>query len=31
MGQAAAEVVRVRYCTDRVVPMYEDAYKAVLR
>ena len=31
MGRAAAEVVRTRYCTDLVVPMYEDAYRAVLR
>ena len=30
MGRAAAEVVRTRYCTDLVVPMYEDAYRAVL-
>jgi N-acetyl-alpha-D-glucosaminyl L-malate synthase BshA len=29
MGRAAAEVVRTRYCTDRVVPMYEAAYEAV--
>jgi N-acetyl-alpha-D-glucosaminyl L-malate synthase BshA len=28
MGQAAAEVVRTRYCTDLVVPMYEAAYRA---
>ena len=26
MGRAAAEVVRTRYCTERVVPLYEDAY-----
>jgi N-acetyl-alpha-D-glucosaminyl L-malate synthase BshA len=31
MGGAAAEVVRTRYCTDLVVPMYEDAYRAVVR
>jgi N-acetyl-alpha-D-glucosaminyl L-malate synthase BshA len=30
MGRAAAEVVRTRYCTDLVVPMYEEAYRAVL-
>ncbi len=30
MGRAAAEVVRTRYCTDRVVPLYEAAYRAVL-
>jgi N-acetyl-alpha-D-glucosaminyl L-malate synthase BshA len=28
MGRAAAEVVRTRYCTDLVVPMYEAAYRA---
>ena len=31
MGKAAAEVVRTRYCTDRVVPLYEAAYRDVLR
>jgi N-acetyl-alpha-D-glucosaminyl L-malate synthase BshA len=31
MGRAAAEVVRVRYCTDLVVPMYEDAYADACR
>jgi N-acetyl-alpha-D-glucosaminyl L-malate synthase BshA len=31
MGRAAAEVVRTRYCTERVVPMYEQAYLDVLR
>lgn len=31
MGREAAETVRVRYCADRVVPMYEDAYRDVLR
>jgi N-acetyl-alpha-D-glucosaminyl L-malate synthase BshA len=31
MGRAAAEVVRVRYCTERVVPMYEDAYRTMLK
>jgi N-acetyl-alpha-D-glucosaminyl L-malate synthase BshA len=30
MGRAAAEVVRTRYCTDRVVPMYEEAYLKAL-
>ena len=28
MGQAAATVVRTRYCTDRIVPLYEDVYLA---
>jgi N-acetyl-alpha-D-glucosaminyl L-malate synthase BshA len=31
MGRAAADVVRVRYCTDLVVPMYEDAYADACR
>jgi L-malate glycosyltransferase len=26
MGRAAAEMVRIRYCTDRIVPLYEAAY-----
>jgi N-acetyl-alpha-D-glucosaminyl L-malate synthase BshA len=30
IGQAAAEVVRTRYCTDRVVPQYEAQYQSVL-
>ena len=30
MGRAAAEVVRTLYCTDRIVPQYEGAYKALL-
>ena len=30
IGRAAAEVVRTRYCTDLVVPMYEDAYREVI-
>jgi N-acetyl-alpha-D-glucosaminyl L-malate synthase BshA len=30
MGRAAAEVVRTRYCTDRVVPQYEAEYRKVL-
>ncbi len=29
MGRAAAEMVRNRYCTDRVVPLYEAAYLEV--
>ena len=31
MGKAAADVVRTRYCTDRIVPLYEAAYRDVLR
>ena len=31
MGAAAADVVRTRYCTDRIVPLYEAAYRDVLR
>ena len=31
MGRAAADVVRTRYCTDRIVPLYEAAYQEVLR
>jgi N-acetyl-alpha-D-glucosaminyl L-malate synthase BshA len=30
MGSTAAEVVRTRYCTDLVVPLYEAEYRAVL-
>jgi N-acetyl-alpha-D-glucosaminyl L-malate synthase BshA len=30
MGQAAANIVRTEYCTDRIVPMYLDAYEEVL-
>ncbi|MGH9204738.1 MAG: N-acetyl-alpha-D-glucosaminyl L-malate synthase BshA, partial [Vicinamibacterales bacterium] len=30
MGKAAAEMVRTRYCTDLIVPMYEAAYADVL-
>jgi N-acetyl-alpha-D-glucosaminyl L-malate synthase BshA len=30
VGRAAAEVVRSRFCTERVVPQYEAAYRAVL-
>ena len=26
----AAEMVRTRYCTDLVVPLYEDQYREVL-
>jgi N-acetyl-alpha-D-glucosaminyl L-malate synthase BshA len=29
--QAAAEMVRTRYCTDLIVPLYEEAYREVLR
>ncbi|MGD9905351.1 MAG: N-acetyl-alpha-D-glucosaminyl L-malate synthase BshA [Vicinamibacterales bacterium] len=28
MGRAAADVVRARYCTERIVPLYEDVYLA---
>jgi N-acetyl-alpha-D-glucosaminyl L-malate synthase BshA len=28
--QAAAEMVRTRYCTDRIVPLYEAEYREVL-
>ena len=31
MGRAAAEVVRTRYCTDLVVPMYEAAYRHMIK
>jgi N-acetyl-alpha-D-glucosaminyl L-malate synthase BshA len=27
MGRAAAEMVRTRYCADRIVPLYEEAYR----
>ncbi len=30
MGRAAAEMVRTRYCTERIVPLYEHAYDEVL-
>jgi N-acetyl-alpha-D-glucosaminyl L-malate synthase BshA len=30
LSRAAVEDVRSRYCTDRIVPLYEDAYRAVL-
>jgi hypothetical protein len=29
MGRAAAEMVRTNYCTERVVPLYEAAYRDV--
>jgi N-acetyl-alpha-D-glucosaminyl L-malate synthase BshA len=29
MGRAAAEMVRINYCTERVVPLYEAAYRDV--
>ena len=31
ISRAAAEAVRARYCADRIVPMYEAAYRDVLR
>jgi N-acetyl-alpha-D-glucosaminyl L-malate synthase BshA len=31
IAQAAAEMVRTRYCTDLIVPQYEAAYQEVLR
>ena len=31
MGQAAAATVRTRYCTGRIVPLYEAAYESVVR
>jgi len=31
MGRAGAEMVRTRYCTDRIVPLYEAAYQDVSR
>jgi N-acetyl-alpha-D-glucosaminyl L-malate synthase BshA len=31
MGRAAAEMVRARYCAERIVPLYENAYEDVLR
>ena len=31
MGKAAADVVRTRYCTELIVPLYEAAYRDVLR
>jgi glycosyltransferase involved in cell wall biosynthesis len=30
IGRAAADVVRTRYCTERVVPQYEAEYLTVL-
>ena len=30
IARAAAEMVRTRYCTDLIVPQYEDAYRDVL-
>jgi L-malate glycosyltransferase len=30
MAQAAASLVRTTYCTDRIVPLYEQAYREVL-
>ena len=31
IARAAAEAVRSRYCADLIVPLYEDAYRDVLR
>ncbi len=31
MGAAAAEMVRTLYCTDRIVPLYEEAYQLAHR
>ncbi len=31
MSRAATEIVRRDYCTDRIVPLYEQAYEEVLR
>jgi N-acetyl-alpha-D-glucosaminyl L-malate synthase BshA len=31
MGTAAADVVRTRYCAERIVPLYEAAYRDVVR
>lgn len=31
VARAAAELVRTRFCTDRIVPLYEDEYERVLR
>ena len=31
MGRAASEMVRARYCAERIVPLYENAYEDVLR
>jgi N-acetyl-alpha-D-glucosaminyl L-malate synthase BshA len=31
MGRAAAEMVRTRYCADRIVPLYEEAYRDASR
>jgi N-acetyl-alpha-D-glucosaminyl L-malate synthase BshA len=31
MGRAAAGMVRARYCAERIVPLYENAYEDVLR
>jgi glycosyltransferase involved in cell wall biosynthesis len=30
MGTAAARMVREKYCTERIVPLYEDEYRRVL-
>ena len=30
MGRAAAEMVRTEYCADRIVPLYERAYKRAI-
>ena len=31
MGRAAAQIVRERYCTERIVPLYEEAYEHASR
>ena len=31
IARAAADAVRARYCADRIVPLYEEAYRNVLR
>jgi L-malate glycosyltransferase len=30
IGRAAADMVRTRYCTDRIVPLYEAEYRGVM-
>jgi N-acetyl-alpha-D-glucosaminyl L-malate synthase BshA len=31
IGRAAADMVRARFCAERIVPLYENAYEEVLR
>jgi L-malate glycosyltransferase len=31
MGRRAADIVREQYCTDRIVPLYEQAYERALK